>query len=89
MFKREYLLISHLSARLPSARVRLLSVVDSECVDVVDLCRWLVNAELRFWTHSLGLLDDNWDIFGIESGCFSGISGAPSLGITGFSIVNC
>lgn len=69
--------------------MRLLSVVDSECVDVVDLCRWLVNAELRFWTHSLGLLDNNWNIFEIESGCVSGISGAPSLGITGFSIVNC
>ena len=87
MFKPEYLFLnSHLSARLPSARVWLLSVVDPECVDVV---RWLINAELRFWTHSLGLLDDDWNIFEIESGFFSGISGAPSLGITGFSIVNC
>ena len=50
---------------------------------------WLVNAELRFWTHSLGLLDESWNIFEIESGCFGGISGAPSLGITGFSFVNC
>ena len=42
-----------------------------------------------FWTHCFGLLDDSLNIFGIESGCFSGISGAPSLEITGFSVVNC
>ena len=30
-----------------------------------------------------------WNIFKIVSELLSGISGAPSLGITGFSIVNC
>lgn len=46
-------------------------------VDVVSLWRWLVNAELGFWTHSLGLLDE------IES---LGISLATLVLLSGFEL---